>query len=115
MRPSIRDVIRMIVLCECPRQLTRDDAVTWLRRVTADITGSEVAAARLIELESVSLRWGRAWDWLIEIEFKDARAIRQVVGESAWVALLADLRLLGMRPSVAVADPARVTSLGPAG
>ena len=106
---------RLIVLCERPRQLSAEDALAWFRRATADLVdGEAIDAVSLTELESVSLRWGRSWDWLIEVEFADPGTARRVAAERPWGELLGDLRLLGMRPCVAVADPDRSTQLGPA-
>ena len=104
---------RIIVLCERPRQLSAEDALTWLRRAIAGLAdGDAVTGIRVTELESVSLRWARSWDWLIEVDLGASGNARRLVTETAWGELLADLRLLGMRPSVAVADPARATPVG---
>ena len=105
---------RVIVLCERPRHLSAEDAVAWLRRATAALVQDGAANVYLTELASASMRWARAWDWLIEVEVSDASAGQRLVADPPWGQLLADLRLLGMRPCVAVADSARTTQLGAA-
>jgi hypothetical protein len=109
-------VSRLIVLCERPKHLSAEEALTWFRRATDGLVGRDgIEAVSLTALESVSLRWARSWDWLIEVELPDSGTARRLVGETPWGELLADLRLLGMRPCVAVADRARATPLGRAG
>jgi hypothetical protein len=106
----------MIVLCERPRQLGAHEALAWLHKAMREVTDREaVARVQVTELENVSMGWARSWDWLIEVQVADSASARRLVAETPWGSLLADLRLLGMRPSVALADRTRETPLGPAG
>lgn len=114
MRFTIAPVTRLIVLCERPRHLTRDQAIEWFREATAclRVGGGPVKAVRLTELESPSIRWGRSWDWLLEVELASVEAAGELMSDGPGGDLLADLRLLGMHPAVAVASPTRTTDLG---
>ena len=102
------------MLCERPRRLKREEAVEWLRKATASLEVGEggVKALQLVELDSPSLRWARCWDWLLEVELASDVDANELVSHGPWGDLLADLRLLGMRPAVAIANPARTTQLG---
>jgi hypothetical protein len=107
----MQSVRRLIVMCERPMHLAADEAAAWLRREAAEISGKDgIYKVELTVLESAPLRWGRVWDWLIEIDLgsqPDALA-----KGSRCATLLADLRLLGMRPAVAVADPSKKQLFG---
>jgi hypothetical protein len=101
-------VPRLIVMCERPMHLGEDEAAAWLQREAAAIVAQDgIDSVELTELESAPLRWGRVWDWLIEIELAEASDTDALAKGSRCAALLADLRLLGMRPAVAVIDPAK--------
>ena len=106
---------RLIIMCERPMHLRSDEALAWLRREAGALARSDgVERVELTELESAPLRWGRIWDWLIEIDLSDDATGRGLANGSACAALLADMRLLGMRPAVAIADPAKKLALSPA-
>lgn len=99
---------RLLVLVRPPHHLDLEEAEDWLRQEVAPVTGSAgVRSAALSRLASASRRWTQEWGWLIELEFKDAQAARAAVAEDACAMLLGDLRLLGMRPTVAVIDGAQ--------
>ena len=102
---------RLIVMCERPMHLGADEAAAWLRREAAQVLAEDgIAKVELTVLESAPLRWGRVWDWLIEIDLvSHADALAR---GSRCATLLADLRLLGMRPSVALADPSKKQLFG---
>lgn len=99
---------RLIVMCERPMHLAEDEAVAWLQREAGEISADDgVDSVELTVLESAPLRWGRVWDWLIEIEIAGETDRDALAKGSRCATLLADLRLLGMRPAVAVVDPAK--------
>jgi hypothetical protein len=96
---------RLLVLVSPPRHLKLDEAEDWLRQEIAPVTsGLELRSAALSRLASASRRWTQEWGWLIELEFEDAHAAREAVAGDACAMLLGDLRLLGMRPTVALID-----------
>lgn len=99
---------RLIVMCERPMHLAEDEAGAWLMREAAEISAEDgINGVELTVLESAPLRWGRVWDWLIEIELVGGADRDTLAKGSRCATLLADLRLLGMRPAVAVVDPAK--------
>ena len=92
---------RLLILAQCPHHLRPDEAETWLRSELDELPRDGVERVELAPLASVSLRFGRHWDWLVELHWaSDAAAARALEGP-ACLTLLGDLRLLGMRPSVA--------------
>lgn len=98
---------RLMVLISPPRQLGVDEAEDWLRRELTTVIGVvSVRSAALSRLASASPEWSADWGWLVELDFETAELARAAVGEHAWSMLLGDLRLLGMRPSVALVDGA---------
>jgi hypothetical protein len=66
-----------------------------------------VRSAALNRLANASRRWPLEWGWLIELEFEDEQAAREAVADAPCAMLLGDLRLLGMRPTVALVDRAQ--------
>ncbi len=94
--------------------LCGDEARAWLQREASALADSDgIERVELTELESAPLRWPRIWDWLIEIELGDAGPGSGLRNGSACAGLLADMRLLGMRPAVAIADTAKKHILSP--
>ncbi|HEX2413845.1 MAG TPA: hypothetical protein VHJ37_01385 [Thermoleophilaceae bacterium] len=98
---------RLMVLVSPPHHLGLEEAEHWLREELAPVTaGAGVRSAALSRLAAASRRWSQEWGWLIELEFEDAQAAREAVAEDACRMLLGDLRLVGMRPTVALVDGA---------
>ncbi len=96
-------VQRLLIMCLRPSQLSAGDAEAWLRReLDKLISVGDFGRAALSELQSVSLAWGREWDWLVELELTREDPEAAVARGSALNELLLDLRLLGMRPTVAM-------------
>ena len=107
---------RLILLCERPRHLARDESVVWLRQATHHLVdGADVVGLQFTELEGPPLCWSPAGDWLLEAELADDVDAQRLIDSPQWRELLADLRLLGMRPALAVADARNSSPLGPAG
>ena len=92
---------RLLVLWSRPPHLTVEEAERWARgELRALLAGDAVRSAALTRLESASPRHGCDWDWLLELEI--AVPVRECVDSGVFAAWLGDLRLLGMRPAVAV-------------
>ena len=101
------------MLVQRPYHLTSEESEQWLRRqaeMLAAVAG--VRGVDMTPLSSASLRFGREWDWLLEIHLQPDVNPHDTVRSNACAGLLADLRLLGMRPAVAIAD--RTASVGDA-
>jgi hypothetical protein len=59
-----------------------------------------VAVVTLRQVQSAALRHPRAWDWYLELELANGDAPSAVVRQPECAEFLADLRLLGTRPTV---------------
>jgi hypothetical protein len=106
-------VARLIVLVQRPYHLSEEEAERWLRSQAEELARSaEVRRVDVTRLASVSLRFGREWDWLLELYLERGEDAQRAVREPACAGLLADLRVLGMKPSVAVVERT-VTVAGP--
>ncbi len=98
-------VTRLLVLCSRPLHLAADDADKWLESELRGLLANDlVARIDFVALASASLAWGRQWDYLLEIDLREGSDPNVVVRSPACSGLLGDLRLLGMRPTVLVAD-----------
>jgi hypothetical protein len=98
---------RVLVLVQRPVQLTFEETEAWLRAAARQLGGLPAAErVELVALESASLRWPRPCDWLIEVSLADASDVSELLRCNACSDLLGDLRMLGMRPAVAVAGSA---------
>jgi hypothetical protein len=94
-------VTRLIVLVGSPHHLRAEEAEQWLRKEAATLTTAEgVRRAAISPLASPSVRWPNQWGWLIEGDCEGPEGADRAVCDDAWTALLGDLRLLGMRPTV---------------
>lgn len=104
---------RLLVLCAHPDHLPRGEAEAWLRReLETVLRQDELEGATLTRLVDPSAECPRSFDWLVE--FRLSRPASMTMGRrGACGALIADLRLLGMAPRVAVADGRRALELQP--
>ena len=99
---------RLIVLLGAPQHLRAKEADAWLQKEAAALTTAEgVRRAVISPLASPSVRWPNQWGWLIEVDCDGPDGADRATCDDAWTALLGDLRLLGMRPTVAVVGDAR--------
>jgi hypothetical protein len=98
-------MVRLMVLVSPPHHLRLDEAEDWLRDEVAPVAcAAGVRSGALSRLASASRRWSPEWGWLLELHFDDAQTARETVAGDAWTLLLGDLRLLGMRPTVALIE-----------
>ncbi len=109
--PDVRTmpgVPRLLVLFHDPYHLNEGEARAWLRQeVDALLVHEELEAARLTRLGSATSQPHGGFDWLLELSVeRNAGNPGAAIGE-----LVADLRLLGMAPTVAVADDRNATDL----
>jgi hypothetical protein len=97
-------VTRVIVLVQRPYHLTEQESEAWLHSQAAALARVKgVQRVDLTRLAHVSWRFAREWDWLYELYLHPDQDPQQAVLDPVCDGLLADLRLLGMRPSVALA------------
>ncbi len=96
----------VIIVVEQPRHVPTDEAECWLREQLDAIGGDGIERVALKRLGSPSLRFSGARAWMIELECRDAVAACEAVKAGPGLELLADMRLLGMRPWVATVEDA---------
>jgi hypothetical protein len=94
---------RLLELVTSPYHVHAEEAEGWLRGEAAALATAEgVRRVVLSPLGSPSVRLDDRWGWLLELDCDGSEGASRVVRDGAWTSLLGDLRLLGMRPLVAV-------------
>ena len=107
-------MLRLLVLCRHPYHLRWRDADGWLRReLEAVLRRDGLDGATLTKLESASSHSARSFDWLIEFRLDRELASTAMGRGGACEALVADMRLLGLTPEVALADERETVELRP--
>ena len=95
---------RLLVLCRRPYHLPREEGEAWLRHeLEMVLRRDRLHGARLTRLENAYEVSTRNWDWLIELQPGDGSLVDALSRGGACGELLADMRLLGMSPAVALA------------
>jgi hypothetical protein len=98
-------VSRLVLLLQGTPHLKGDEAETWLREQLGLVAGQRgIVRVSLSRLESVSSELMRGFDWLIELECSAVEDATSTSCGGAFVELFTDLRLIGMRPSLAFAN-----------
>ena len=99
--------MRLLILCRRPYHLGPGEAEAWLGEQLEDVIRRDgLDAASLTGLEHAREDAPREWDWLIEFEVDDEARAAALEAGGACGELLADMRLLGMSPTAALAaDP----------
>jgi hypothetical protein len=97
-------VARLMIFVERPRHVTSEEAEAWLERELAALDSNGVDSILLKRVLGASPRLSDTWSWMVQIDCRDLDAAREAVGKGPGMALLADLRLLGMRPSLALVE-----------
>jgi hypothetical protein len=93
-----------MIFIEHPRHVSTEEAEAWLERQLEPLDGDGIDRVRLRRLRDPSLRFAQSWEFMVELDCRDAAAARAAVQDGAGLMLLGDLRLLGMRPSVVLID-----------
>ena len=105
---------RLLLLCRHPYHLRWRDADGWLRReLQTALRRDGLDGARLTRLESASSHSARSFDWLIEFRLDRQLASAAMGRGGACEELVADMRLLGLAPEVALADDRDSVELRP--
>jgi hypothetical protein len=93
--------MRIIVLWNVCHGISREEDAGWVRQEIEKLRRVDgIADVRLREVESAALRHPRAWDWYLELQLGNDNAPNAVVRKPEVDEFLADLRLLGTRPTV---------------
>jgi hypothetical protein len=105
-------VPRLLALFRDPYHLNRDDARAWVtRELETVLRGEELQSARLTRLGGASARATNTYDWLLELRVAPSGRSTTVESGGAFADLMGDLRLLGMAPTVVLADDRDVVEL----
>jgi hypothetical protein len=97
-------VARLLIFVERPRHVGADEAKAWLERELAALGGDGVDRIQLMPVVSASLRFSDTWSWMVQMDCRDLEAARDAIRKGPALMLLGDLRLLGMRPCVALLE-----------
>ncbi|HZA67869.1 MAG TPA: hypothetical protein VE592_13010 [Geminicoccaceae bacterium] len=88
-----------------PYRLSDEEAVRWMREQAAPLARvSGVERVDLTRLQAPALHGGSDWQWLIEMHCRDGQDASRAARDKTCRELVADLRLLGLAPSLEVAD-----------
>jgi hypothetical protein len=96
---------RLLLFVQQPSVLSDGEATRWMAEQVAPL--AEIDAVRRVEitrLQAPALRGGRDWQWLIEMYCERGEDAARAARDEACRDLVADLRLLGMHPSLVLAD-----------
>jgi hypothetical protein len=96
---------RLLLFVQRPSVLSDVEATRWMREQAAPL--ARIDAVRRVEvtrLQAPALRGGRDWQWLIEMYCERAEDATRAARDGACRDLVGDLRLLGMQPSLILAD-----------
>jgi hypothetical protein len=94
--------VRIVVLWNRCGGVSADEDDRWVRDEAAKLRECDgVSSLALHNVASAALRHPREWDWCLELSL-DGQAPNSVVRQPPCSEFLADLRLLGSRPSVFV-------------
>ncbi|MBA2349823.1 MAG: hypothetical protein H0V81_16210 [Solirubrobacterales bacterium] len=107
---------RLVVLWTRPHHLSATEADAWVRGQLDRLRAVEgLQHARLSPLRTASLNDPREWDWMLELHPAEGTSAIACTDSQVWREWLGDLRLLGMRPTVLLADtPSVVEGQDPA-
>jgi hypothetical protein len=99
-----RHVARLMIFVERPRHVTSEEAEAWLERELTGLDSNGIESIQLKRVVGASPRLCDTWSWMVQIDCRDLDTAREVIGTGYAMALLADLRLLGLHPSVALVE-----------
>jgi hypothetical protein len=98
-------VARLLIFWTQPHHLSAAEAEAWVRGELRNVTDAAgVERAELTRLRSGSDRFGAPHDWMLELYLAPGAVPSDYVEARPCAEWLGDLRLLGMRPAVVVAD-----------
>jgi hypothetical protein len=93
--------MRVIVLWNACHGISHEEDADWVRQETEKLRAvTGVADVRLRPIENAALRHPRAWDWYLELQLGNGHSANAVLRRPDVDEFLADLRLLGTRPTV---------------
>jgi hypothetical protein len=106
--PTIAAIVRLLLFIRRPYHLSEEEADSWLGSQAAPLARTaEVANVQVSRLRNPTARSGGDWDWLIEMHCEGVEEAERAAREDTCRDLVGDLRLLGMQPSLVLADGTR--------
>jgi hypothetical protein len=97
-------VPRLLIACSRPQHLSASEADAWFRTELTPLRRLPGVESVVVTRVMAAARHPRPCDWLCEVHL-EARADWRACAEHPWCTeWLMDLRLLGMRPTLAVLD-----------
>lgn len=97
-------VARLMLFVRRPYVLSYEQAVRWMREQAALLAViPAVDRVEVTRLQSPALHGGADWSWLIEMHCRRGEDAGRAARDDACRELVADLRLLGMHPTLVVA------------
>ena len=107
-----RAIVRLMLFVRRPYHLSQEEADHWMRAEVAPLARAvAVTSVEISQLRSPSAPGSSEWDWLIEMSFEAADDASRAAREAVCRDLVADLRLLGMRPSLTLVDSTRAVEI----
>jgi hypothetical protein len=100
-------VPRLLIFTRHASHVSPQETERWLGAELETSLGDGIDSVRLVPLSSASAVRARDWDWMVELAVADARTAERLVRGGPRADLIRDLRLLGMFPSVALAEDGR--------
>jgi hypothetical protein len=98
----------LLLFARRPYHLSDEEADTWMRTQAASLVRADaVTSVHLSRLQNPVALAGGSWDWLIEMHLAHAEDAVGAARDQACRDLVADLRLLGMHPSLVLVDGTR--------
>lgn len=99
---------RLLVFWSHPSHLSLEEAERWTRQQLDELLASDdVARAELLRVRPASPHHAAMYDWMLELHLEPEADVAEWMRSLRWREWFADLRLLGMRPSVLLAGERR--------
>jgi hypothetical protein len=100
-----RVIARLMLFVRRPYHLSAEEAHRWMRSQAAPLARTAaITSVDVSRLRNPAACGAAEWDWLIEMHCARPEDAGRAARAEACRDLVADLRLLGMRPSLVLAD-----------
>ena len=97
-------MVRLMLFVWRPYSLSAEEAVGWMREQAAPLAAMGAERVELVRLGAPGVHGHSDCEWLIEMYFRRVEDAAAAARNGLCRDLVADLRLLGMRPQLVVAD-----------
>ena len=98
-------MVRLLLFVRRPYSLSAEEAVRWMHEQAAPLAATSAAVrVELVRLGAPGVPSDSDCEWLIEMHYQRVEDATGAARNGPCRDLVADLRLLGMRPRLVVAD-----------